>query len=118
MKKKIEMDNKSSSPSKQNSGTLKSQTPLLERAWAYMSEGIRQTISSEPIIPAIASKAKVIAAQNPGFIRSDQGQVVGVFPEKEIYYGPSAGLMCNFFILNKILIGLYVNVYFSLIHTK
>jgi len=86
------MDNKNFSPSKQNMETLKFQTPLLERAWAYMSEGIRQTISSEPIIPAIASKAKVIAAQNPGFIRSDQGQVVGIFPEKEIYYGPSAGL--------------------------
>jgi aspartate/methionine/tyrosine aminotransferase len=67
-------------------------TPLLERAWTYMPEGIRQTVSSEPIIPAIAAKAKVIAAQNPDFIRSDQGQVVGILPDTEIYYGPSSGL--------------------------
>jgi len=67
-------------------------TPLLERAWAYMPDGIRETLSSEPIIPAIAAKAKVIAAKKSDFIRSDQGQIVGIFPEKEVYYGPSAGL--------------------------
>ena len=67
-------------------------TPLLERAWAFMPEGIRKTLSSEPIIPAIAAKAKEIAAKKPDFIRSDQGQIVGIFLEKEIYYGPSAGL--------------------------
>lgn len=65
-------------------------TPLLERAWAYMPDGMRQTISSEPIIPAIAAKA--ISAQIPDFIRSDQGQVVDIFPEKEVYYGSSSGL--------------------------
>jgi aspartate/methionine/tyrosine aminotransferase len=68
------------------------QPPLLERAWNYMPEGIRQTVSSEPIIPAIATKAKGIAAQNPDFIRSDQGQVVGILPDTEIFYGPSSGL--------------------------
>ena len=67
-------------------------TSLLERAWTIMPEGMRQTVSSEPIIPAIAAKAKVIAAQNPDFIRSDQGQVVGIRPDTEIYYGPSSGL--------------------------
>ena len=67
-------------------------TPLTERAWAYMPEGIRKTLSSKPVIPAIAAKAKEIVLQNPDFIRSDQGQIVGVFPDKEIYYGPSAGL--------------------------
>ncbi|TEU02756.1 hypothetical protein E3I18_00415, partial [Candidatus Woesebacteria bacterium] len=67
-------------------------TPLLERAWAYMPDGIRETPSSEPIIPAIAAKAKEIAAKKSDFIRSDQGQIVGIFPEKEVYYGPSAGL--------------------------
>ena len=72
--------------------TTSFKTPLLERAWATMPEGIRKTLSSEPIIPAIAAKAKRIAAKKPDFIRSDQGQIVGVFPEKEIYYGPSAGL--------------------------
>jgi aspartate/methionine/tyrosine aminotransferase len=67
-------------------------SPLLKRAWSLMPEGIRQTAASEPIIPAIAARAKMIAASNPDFIRSDQGQVVGIFPEKEIFYGPSAGL--------------------------
>jgi aspartate/methionine/tyrosine aminotransferase len=67
-------------------------SPLLKRAWSLMPEGIRQTVTSEPIIPAIAARAKTIAASNPDFIRSDQGQVVGIFPEKEIFYGPSAGL--------------------------
>jgi aspartate aminotransferase len=64
----------------------------MERAWAIVPKGIRKTLSSEPIIPAIAEKAKEIAAKKPDFIRSDQGQIVGIFPEKEIYYGPSAGL--------------------------
>jgi aspartate/methionine/tyrosine aminotransferase len=67
-------------------------SPLLKRIWSLMPEGIRQTVSSEPIIPAIAARAKTIAASRPDFIRSDQGQVVGIFPEKEIFYGPSAGL--------------------------
>ncbi|MFZ2055149.1 MAG: pyridoxal phosphate-dependent aminotransferase [Candidatus Aminicenantales bacterium] len=67
-------------------------SPLLKRIWSLMPEGIHQTVISEPIIPAIAARAKTIAASNPDFIRSDQGQVVGIFPEKEIFYGPSAGL--------------------------
>lgn len=70
----------------------KQNTPLLANAESYMAEGIRLTISSEPIIPAIAAKAKSIAQQHPGFIRSDQGQILDIYPDKEIYYGPSAGL--------------------------
>ncbi len=72
--------------------TTQQKTPLLEIALSTMPDGIRQTISSEPIIPAIAAKAKVIAQQNPEFIRSDQGQILDIYPGKEIYYGPSAGL--------------------------
>ena len=72
--------------------TISFKTPLVEQAWATMPEGIKKTLSSEPIIPAIAAKAKKIAAEKSDFIRSDQGQIVGVFPKKEIYYGPSAGL--------------------------
>jgi len=70
-----------------------SKSPLLRRAWDIIPEGIRQTLSSDPIIPSIAAKAKTIAARNPDFIRSDQGQIVGIFPEKEIYYGPSSGFV-------------------------
>ena len=72
--------------------TTTQKTSLLEIALNSMPDGIRQTISSDPIIPAIAAKAKVIAQQNPGFIRSDQGQILDIFPDREIYYGPSAGL--------------------------
>lgn len=68
------------------------QSALLRKVWSLMPEGIRQTVTSEPIIPAIAARAKRIAASHPDFIRSDQGQVVGIFPEKEIFYGPSSGL--------------------------
>ncbi len=78
--------------SNKNGGNPEFRSPLLERAWSLMHGGIKETISSEPIIPAIAAKAKTIAAANPEFIRSDQGQVVGIFPEKEVYYGPSSGL--------------------------
>jgi len=58
--------------------------PLMERAWTYMPRGIRETLSSKPVIPAIAAKAKEMAAEKPGYIRSDQGQIVGILPEKEI----------------------------------
>jgi aspartate/methionine/tyrosine aminotransferase len=67
-------------------------SPLLDHVWALLPEGIRKVLSSEPIIPVIATKAKITAAINPDFIRSDQGQVIGIFPEKEVYYGPSSGL--------------------------
>lgn len=67
-------------------------TPLLEIAESSMPDGIRQTISSEPIIPAIAARAKILARSYPEFIRSDQGQIIDIFPDREIYYGPSAGL--------------------------
>ncbi len=66
-------------------------TPLLECAWEYMSPGTREIISGTPVIPSIVARAKAIVAQNPDFIRSDQGQIMDVYPDKEIYYGPSAG---------------------------
>lgn len=72
--------------------TRKQKTPLQEIALSSMPDGIRQTISSEPIIPTIAAKAKVITQKNSEFIRSDQGQILDIFPDKEILYGPSEGL--------------------------
>lgn len=72
--------------------TKPNESPLLNLTKAYVPEGIRQTLSSDPIIPAIAAKAKKIVPENPEFIRSDQGQIIGVYPDKEIYYGPSSGL--------------------------
>ena len=92
MKQKRTMAKENHSQSNRAKKATGLKSPLLERAWTYMPEGIRQTVSSEPIIPAIAAKAKGIAAQNPDFIRSDQGQVVGILPDTEIFYGPSSGL--------------------------
>ena len=67
-------------------------TPLLECAWKCMSPGVRDIIAGTPIIPAVVARAKAVAAENANFIRSDQGQIMGVYPEKEILYGPTAGL--------------------------
>jgi len=66
--------------------------PILRSAWEAMPPAMRRTATTPPAIPAIAARAKQIAAEHPDFIRGDQGQVVGVLPEKEIYYGPSSGL--------------------------
>jgi aspartate/methionine/tyrosine aminotransferase len=66
--------------------------PVVRSAWEAMSPAMRKTAVSSPAIPAIAARAKLIAAESPDFIRGDQGQVVGVLPAKEIYYGPSSGL--------------------------
>jgi len=66
--------------------------PILRLTWEAMSPAMRRTAVTPPAIPAIAARAKLIAAEHPDFIRGDQGQVVDVLPEKEIYYGPSSGL--------------------------
>ena len=66
--------------------------PILSAAWRAMPPAMRNTVTSAPVIPQIAAKAKVAAAANPGFIRGDQGQVVDVMPGQEVYYGPSSGL--------------------------
>jgi aspartate/methionine/tyrosine aminotransferase len=66
--------------------------PILRLTWNAMPEAMRRTVTSAPAIPQIAARAKAAAAEHPGFIRGDQGQVVGVMPDREIYYGPSSGL--------------------------
>ena len=67
-------------------------TPIRQRIAETISPAIRRTLETPPVIPEIAMRAKVAAAAHPDFIRGDQGQVVGVRPELEIYYGPSSGL--------------------------
>jgi aminotransferase len=57
-----------------------------------MPEAMRKTVTSAPVIPQIAARAKLAAAENPAFVRGDQGQVVDVMPDREVYYGPSSGL--------------------------
>lgn len=66
--------------------------PMLAAMWRAMPPAMRQTVSVAQVIPEIAAKAKAAAAVHPGFVRGDQGQVVGVMPEREVYYGPSSGL--------------------------
>ena len=66
--------------------------PILRLAWEAMPEAMRHTVTSAPVIPQIAARAKAAAAEHPGFVRGDQGQVVGVMPNREVYYGPSSGL--------------------------
>lgn len=43
-------------------------------------------------IPTIAARAQVIAREDPGFVRGDIGQIVGLDPSVEVLYGPPIGL--------------------------
>jgi aspartate/methionine/tyrosine aminotransferase len=65
---------------------------ILRLAWEAMPPAMQRTVTSAPVIPQIAAKAKDAAAKHLGFVRGDQGQVVGVMPDREVYYGPSSGL--------------------------
>lgn len=66
-------------------------TPLLYCAWNHMSERFKNIVLSEDPIISITSKASKIAATDRGFIRSDIGQVIGILPDYEVYYGPTVG---------------------------
>jgi aspartate/methionine/tyrosine aminotransferase len=66
--------------------------PILRLAWEAMPQAMRHTVTSAPVIPQIAARAKAAAAEHPDFVRGDQGQVVDVMPDREVYYGPSSGL--------------------------
>lgn len=65
---------------------------IQEHILRTVSPAVLRTLDTPPVIPVIAARAKAVAASHPGFIRGDQGQVVGVRPDLEIYYGPSSGL--------------------------
>lgn len=67
-------------------------SPVLDRAWTTMPSAMHRTVTTAPVIPQIAARAKEAAAKHPDMVRGDQGQVVGVIPEREVYYGPSSGL--------------------------
>jgi aspartate/methionine/tyrosine aminotransferase len=66
--------------------------PILRLAWQAMPQAMQHTVISAPVIPQIAARAKAAAAEHPGFVRGDQGQVVDVMTDREVYYGPSSGL--------------------------
>ncbi len=66
--------------------------PIRSHIINTVSPAVRRTLDTPPVIPAIAARAKAAAAVHSDFIRGDQGQVVGVEPELEVYYGPSSGL--------------------------
>jgi aminotransferase len=65
--------------------------PLLEHAWASMPEKVKTIIGRDDPIVTVTAKAKEIAAIDKEFVRSDIGQVIGIRPEYEVYYGPSTG---------------------------
>jgi hypothetical protein len=67
-------------------------SPVLDLAWKTMPPAMHRTVTTAPVIPQIAARAKEAAAKHPDMVRGDQGQVVGVIPEREVYYGPSSGL--------------------------
>lgn len=69
-----------------------SNRPILRHAWETMPAALQRTVTTPPVIPQIAARATVAAATSPDFVRGDQGQIVGVMPEREVYYGPSSGL--------------------------
>ena len=66
-------------------------SPILRIAWEAMPQAMRSTVRTAPVIPQIAARAKAAAARYPDFVRGDQGQVVDVMPDREVYYGPSSG---------------------------
>lgn len=40
-------------------------------AWEAMPQAMQRTVSSVPVIPQIAARAKAAASMHPGFIRGD-----------------------------------------------
>jgi len=56
--------------------------PIRRLAWEAMPQAMQRTVTSAPAIPQIAARAKAAAAEHPGFVRGDQGQVVGVMPDR------------------------------------
>ncbi|MEE4271459.1 MAG: pyridoxal phosphate-dependent aminotransferase [Thermoanaerobaculales bacterium] len=66
--------------------------PIRTHIAETVSATVQRTLDTAPVIPAIAARAKAAAEEHPDFIRGDQGQVVGIRPDLEIYYGPSSGL--------------------------
>ncbi|MFC2173424.1 pyridoxal phosphate-dependent aminotransferase [Acidobacteriota bacterium] len=57
-----------------------------------MPQQMKEVVSSQPIIPVIAARAKEIIKKESNFVRSDQGQILEISKELEIPYGPSNGL--------------------------
>jgi N-succinyldiaminopimelate aminotransferase len=72
--------------------TYEANQAILRLAWEAMPKAMQRTVTSAPVIPQIAARAKAAAAKHPEFVRGDQGQIVGVMPDREVYYGPSSGL--------------------------
>ena len=66
-------------------------TPLIEYMWDVMPGSFREIISKEDKIVEISSKAHEIAEKDKNFVRSDIGQVIGIMPDLEVYYGPTIG---------------------------
>jgi len=64
----------------------------LHRLDELLPAGVRAVEARATPIPSIAIRAKQLAAEHPGMVRADIGQIAGVDPEKEVLYGPPVGL--------------------------
>ena len=67
-------------------------TPLLKYACERMPNSFRRIILAPVSIIWIAEKSKHILETNKEFVRSDIGQIMGILPNLEVYYGASIGL--------------------------
>jgi aspartate aminotransferase len=67
-------------------------TPLLKYACERMPDSFRRIILTPELIAAIADKSREIRGKNKEFVRSDIGQLMGILPDLEVYYGSSVGL--------------------------
>jgi len=66
--------------------------PSFDSLLDLLPEHVAAVVERPASIPAIAGKAKTKAAQTPGMVRADLGQIVGVNPQQELLYGPPVGL--------------------------
>lgn len=64
----------------------------LERIDELLPAEIRRVVDRRTPIVTLAGKAAKARAADPGFVRADIGQVVGVDPSAEVLYGPPVGL--------------------------
>lgn len=64
----------------------------LDRLDELLAPSVARIAARETPIPTLALRAKAVADRDPGLVRGDIGQIVGVEPELEVLYGPPVGL--------------------------
>lgn len=67
-------------------------TGPLDRLSELLPADVREVVDRTTPIPTVADKAAAIRKEDPGFVRGDIGQIVGLDPNIEVLYGPPVGL--------------------------